>query len=94
MGEYSDIIREAMRLGVLEAQRILQPKSDELSQRQAYDEFGPAFVKEAVADGKVSVIRKGKADNSKKLYSRAELAKVMAERNMLRSIIRLETARK
>lgn len=91
MSEYSDIIREAMRLGVLEAQKILQPKKDEMSQRQAFDEFGKSFVIESERNGSVSVIRKGSSRNSKKTYSRAELSKVMAERNMLRSIIRIDS---
>ena len=93
MSDYSEMIQEAIKLGLLEAQRILQPKNDELSQREAYAEFGRAFVNEAERQGKISVIRKGHASNSKKLYSRVDLAKLVAERNMLRSIIRLETAK-
>ena len=91
--KYAAIISESFRLGIIEAQRILQPKHDEMSQREAFAEFGKAFVEKAVCDGKISVIRKGATKNSKKLYSRAELMKVKAERNILRSIIRLETAR-
>lgn len=93
MNDYIEIIKEAFTLGGLEVLKALRPKDDELSQREAFAEFGRAFVLDAVAKGKVSVIRKGSADNSKKLYSRAELTKVKGERNVLRSIIRLETAK-
>ena len=93
MSEYSEIIQEAIRIGVMEAQRILAPKSDELSQREAYAEFGKAFVDKMVADGKVGYVRKGMDKKCKKIYSRAELTEAMAERNVLRCIIRLETAR-
>ncbi|MCR5658896.1 MAG: hypothetical protein K6G25_06180 [Bacteroidales bacterium] len=93
MSEYSQIIQEAIRIGVTEATRILTPKSDELSQREAYAEFGKAFVDKMVADGKVGYVRKGMDKKCKKTYSRAELTKAMAERKVLRCIIRLETAR-
>ena len=85
------MIREAFRLGVLEANRILKPKSDEMSQREAYDEFGRRFVEDEVRKGSITVIRKGSRSNSKKVYSRAELAKALAERNILRSIIEVES---
>lgn len=94
MREYSEIIKEAIRIGVAEAQRVLIPKSDELSQREAYAEFGKAFVDKMVADGKVGYVRKGMDKKCKKTYSRAELTKVLAERNVLRSIIILETKAK
>lgn len=93
MSEYSEIIKEAIRIGVMEATRILAPKSDELSQREAYAEFGKAFVDRMVDEGKVGYVRKGMDSKSKKTYSRAELTKAMAERNVLQCIIRLETAR-
>ena len=93
MSEYSEIIQEAIKIGVMEATRILTPKSDELSQREAYAEFGKAFVDKMVADGKVGYVRKGMDKKCKKTYSRAELTKAMAERKVLRCIIRLETAR-
>lgn len=91
MSEYSEIIKEAFMLGIYEAKKILEPKSDEMSQREAYDEFGRRFVEDAVKNGSVTVIQKGCRSNSKKVYSRAELVKIVAERNVLRSIIRLET---
>lgn len=93
MNEYAAIIKEAFIQGGLEVLRVLRPKDDELSQREAFAEFGKAFVLDAVAKGKVTVIRKGNAGNSKKLYSRAELTMVKGQRNVLRSIIRLETAK-
>ena len=92
MSEYSTIIQEAFRLGIFEAQRILQPKRDEMSQREAYAEFGKAFVDRMVDDGKVSYTRKGMDKKSKKIYSRAELNKAVAERNILQCLIRIETA--
>lgn len=91
MGEYSEIIRESYRLGAIEVLRLVRPKEDEMSQRQAYSEFGKDFVDKAVSDGTVSVVRSGSGPNSKKIYSRAELTKARAERRVLGCIIRIET---
>lgn len=91
MEDYQEIILSSYRLGALEVLRLLKPKDDELSQREAYAQFGKAFVKEAENDGKISVIRKGHASNSKKLYSRAALTKLVAERDVMRSIINIES---
>ena len=90
MSNYTDIIKEAFTLGGLEMLRAVQPKLDEISQRQAYNEFGKAFVKDAVDDGRIEVIRKGSGKNSKKVYSRAQLRRILAERNILRDIIENE----
>ena len=90
MSGYSEIIQEAIKLGALEAKKILEPKSDEMSQREAYDEFGRRFVEDAVKKGNITMIRKGSGRNSKIIYSRSELSKIVAERNMLRCIINIE----
>ncbi len=90
---YSEIIKEAIRIGVMEATRILAPKSDELSQRKAYAEFGKAFVDRMVDEGKVGYVRKGMDSKSKKTYSRAELTKAKIERDILRCIYNIELSK-
>ena len=93
MDNYEQIILSSYRLGALEVLKLLKPKDDEMSQREAYAEFGKAFVDDAVKNARISVIRKGRGKNSKKIYSRAELTKIVSERDVLRSIIRIETQR-
>ena len=87
MTSYFDIIREAFVLGGLEMLKAIQPKADEISQRQAYAEFGSDFVRAAAEDGRIDIIRKGSGRNSKKVYSRAQLRRLLAERNIARAIV-------
>lgn len=94
MSNYSDIIREAIRLGALEAQRIIQPKSDEMSQSEAFKEFGRRFVEEAIKKGDITMVRKGSGRNGKITFSRLELQKAVSERNILRCIINIENKNK
>lgn len=89
--EIADIVREAARAGAAEMLRSLQPESDTISQRQAYVLYGEAFVRKNVEDGNLTVIRKGSAKNSKKFYSRAELIQLVAARNVLKSVISIDS---
>lgn len=82
------IIEQAARMGAAEAVKALAPTSDLISQRQAFKEFGRAFVL-AHEDG-LTVIRKGSAANSPRLFSRAELTQLVASRSIAVLSMRLE----
>lgn len=90
---YSEIIKGSVMYGAMEMIRLLQPKSDELSQRKAYAEFGKAFVDRMVDEGKVGYVRKGMDKKCKKTYSRAELTKAKIERDILRCIYNIELSK-
>lgn len=74
------IIEQAARMGAAEAVKALAPTSDLISQRQAFKEFGRAFVL-ANADS-LTTLRKGMAYNSPRYYSRAELTQLVASRKI------------
>lgn len=82
------IISEAARMGAAEVVKTLDPASDLISQREAFKEFGKAFVI-AHEDG-LTVIRKGSAANSPRLFSRAELTQLVASRSIAVLSMRLE----
>lgn len=55
---------------------ILKPECDEMSERQAYREFGRGWVMNKVALGLVVPVRAGKHERSRKVYSRARLTEL------------------
>ena len=63
-------------MGAARVLKTLQPKSDDLTQREAYLKFGEAWVKKCVRENLVNKNRKGKAKNSPVYYSKAELLTV------------------
>lgn len=65
-------------LGAANLMKSLQPKSDDLTQNEAFDKFGQAWVRGHVKNDLIRGYRKGSAKNSPIYYSKAEL---MAVRN-------------
>lgn len=90
-----DLIRVSATMGAAEAMRRLEPKSDQISQREAEAEFGKPFVHECIVEGLVTCTRHGKTANSKKTLSRAELEKVRSARDahLLKVKIQKETVK-
>ena len=82
------IIEQAARMGAAEAVKALAPTSDLISQRQAFKEFGRAFV--LANTDSLTTLRKGMADNSPRYYSRAELTQLLASRSIAVMSFRLE----
>lgn len=84
--ELMDMKSEIMSLTDLIAQAAIKnvnPTKDEISQRQAMDEFGVtlSWLKERESKGLLSRRRKGKCKNSPIMYSRHEiLSLIEAER--------------
>lgn len=86
--------------GAAKAIATLEPKSDQLTQRQAYaflrkrdEEFGgqcehgEAWLKRKVQDGSVKARRKGTKANSPLIYSKAELLQALAVEEAIREDI-------
>lgn len=71
--ELKNLCMEMSELGAAQYQKRTAPARDELTQREAYTQFGEAKVKRWVAAGLVCGQRDGRCKNSPKRYSRAEL---------------------
>ena len=73
-----ELMISCAELGAATVLKTLQPKSDDLTQNEAFDKFGSGWVKECKRRGLITGKRKGPAKNSPIYYSKAEL---MAVRN-------------
>lgn len=68
--------------------RRMNPGSDEISQRQAWREFGRHRIEEMVNEGMLRPTRAGSAKNSKVMYSRFEImTAIETDRQMLDGIM-------
>jgi hypothetical protein len=66
----------------------MSPGMDEITQRQAYDEYGRPWVEKNTKRGLLRPRRKGAAKNSPLMYSRTELlALISAEREAVDNFI-------
>lgn len=74
-------------LGAATMMKSLQPKSDDMTQNEAFDKFGQGWVRGHVKNDLIRGKRKGPAKNSPIYFSKAEL---MAVRNAEKAS-RLET---
>jgi len=69
--------------GYMKAQKLYDPASDRISQREAYKKFGEAKIKELLDAGVISFKRETGSPNSKKYYSIEEISKaLLAEENI------------
>lgn len=82
--QFKKLLREAAELGVANYIKTMQPKSDSVSQREAFRLYGESRVRGWLHDKMVTAMKTGHSDNSRIWYSRAELmAADTAERHML-----------
>lgn len=66
-------IDEAFDRNIKKLAVMLHPEKDEMSERQAYKEFGRGKVMNWVALGLITPIRAGKHKRSRKIYYRSQL---------------------
>lgn len=71
--QLKNIIQAAAEEAVRKYIAKTNPTDDEISERQAYREFGEGWVQSQVACGTIKPLRKGTSKNSKKVYSRSIL---------------------
>lgn len=71
--ELKNIVKAAAEEAVKKYILSQAPTKDEITERQAYKEYGNAWVKSQVALGLVKPIRKGTAKNSPRIYPRSVL---------------------
>lgn len=93
-------LQDVAACGAAKAIASLEPKSDQLTQRQAYaflrrrdEEFGgqwehgEAWLKRKVQDGSITPRRKGTKLNSPLIYSKAEILQALAVEEAVKSDI-------
>ena len=86
--QLKNIIKAAAEEAVKKYIISQDPKKDEMSERQAYREFGEGWVQNLVATGQIKPLRKGKCVNSRKIYSRSALSELKDGLNpLLNSVI-------
>lgn len=71
--ELKNIIMEMAEVGAANYAKMISPLTDNLSQREAYRQFGEARVKKWLKEGIIHKVRSGTTIRSKIIYSRAEL---------------------
>lgn len=79
---------EILQHADLIASAILQqtnPKRDLISQRKAFQEYGPDLIKRGEEAGMLKPIRNGKAKNSPILYSRKEIIAQIKTESIMRN---------
>jgi len=71
-----ELMISCAELGAANLMKTLQPKSDDLTQNEAFKKFGEAWVRGHVKTDLIRGYRKGPAKNSPIYYSKAELLAV------------------
>jgi hypothetical protein len=84
--ELKNIVKAAAEEAVKKYIVAQNPTADEISERQAYREFGEGWVNSQVSLGTIKPFRKGTSRNSKKLYSRAALTELKMENRLLSAV--------
>lgn len=74
--ELKNLCKDMAELGAANYAKMLYPAKDIISQREAFRQFGEARVKDWIRRGLISGTRNGASENSKILYSRADLLAV------------------
>lgn len=86
--QLKNIIKAAAEEAVKKYIISQDPTKDEISERQAYREFGEGWVQSLVASGQIKPVRKGECKNSRKIYSRSVLNELKYGLNpLLNSVI-------
>ena len=85
--ELKNIVQAAAEAAVKKYIATQNPTEDEISERQAYREFGEGWVMSQVSLGTIKPYRKGTSRNSKKLYSRAALSELKTENRLLNAVV-------
>ena len=87
--QLNNIIKAAAKEAVEQYVLSLNPSSDEITERQAYREFGEGWVKNQLAVGLLDKpVRKGTHKNSPKVYSRSKLKELKYGNALLQAVIK------
>lgn len=87
--QLNNIVKAAAREAVEQYVLSLNPSADEITERQAYREFGEGWVKNQLAVGLLEKpTRKGVHKNSPKVYSRSKLKELKYGNALLQAVIK------
>lgn len=84
------MIQAAFEAGAAYMASMMAPQEDRISQEEAYRQFGAAWVRRMVDEGKASFVRGGKTANATKWYSRAELIRARSEQQIIKNYVKLK----
>jgi len=84
--ELKNLIMEMSELGVLNYTKTIEPKSDLISQQQAFERFGRRKVQRWIDNSLINHVRNGSEKNSKKNYSYTELIAVAKSEKLIGKI--------
>lgn len=88
--ELKNIVKAAAEEAVRKYVLSQNPGDDEMTERQAYREFGTGWVNSQVALGLIKPTRRGTAKNSPKVYSRSALTDLKTGANpLLKAVARI-----
>ena len=79
-----ELMTGCAELGAANLMKSLQPKSDELTQNEAFEKFGQGWVRTCVKRELIKGKRKGPAKNSPIYYSKSELVAVRNSEKLAR----------
>ena len=79
----NNLVKAAAKEAVKEYALAQNPSKDEITQRQAFEEFGEGWVLNQVSNGLIKPFRKGVYKNSPKMYSRSSLLELKYGANPL-----------
>ena len=82
-----DITKDAVAVGILEAEKIRYPKRDLISQREAYRRFGETSIKRWRDAGLITLKRTGAKANNTLTYSVAEIAEAKMAESIQRALL-------
>ena len=79
-----NLIENASEKGAAEYAKLNSPKSDMISQNQAYKKFGEAWVKDLVKNGRVNYTRIGTGGRtSNRNYSYSQLLSILTAEELI-----------
>jgi len=82
-----DITKDAVAVGILEAEKIRYPQRDLISQREAYRRFGETSIKRWRDAGLITPQRTGPNANHTLTYSVAEIAEAKMAESIQRALL-------
>ena len=82
-----DITKDAVAVGILEAEKIRYPKRDLISQREAFRRFGETSIKRWRDAGLITPQRTGPNANHTLTYSVAEIAEAKMAESIQRALL-------
>lgn len=76
--QVAEIVSQTVELTIRNIFKEINQRSDQISQNEAFRQFGRTEIESLIRDGKISTRRIGEGKNSKKVLSKVEIIKALA----------------